>query len=57
MQLLEFDIVLLHLFLGGAGGLAPSPAWTSVGDNQSGAIFAFAVAGAGDVNADGETRP
>ena len=40
------------LFLGGAAGLAPTPAWERDG-GQVGAAFGSALAGAGDVNADG----
>ena len=41
------------LYLGGSAGLSPTPAWTSSGDNEAGALFGFCVASAGDVNADG----
>ncbi|MBU0674245.1 MAG: FG-GAP repeat protein [Proteobacteria bacterium] len=42
----------VFLYLGSAMGLAASPAWTAEGD-QAGALFGWAVAGAGDVNGDG----
>ena len=42
-----------YLFLGGAGGLAPTWTWESSGDDQSIARFANAVSSAGDVNNDG----
>jgi hypothetical protein len=41
-----------HIFLGGAGGLNTTPAWTKPGEQLS-ANFGQAVAGAGDVNNDG----
>ena len=40
------------LYLGGAGGLATTPAWTAEGDQPS-AFFGFSLATAGDVNGDG----
>jgi hypothetical protein len=40
------------VYLGGAGGLATTPAWTAEGDQPS-ASFGFSVATAGDVNGDG----
>jgi hypothetical protein len=40
------------LYLGSAGGLNSTPAWTSE-SNQSGAILGESVASAGDVNGDG----
>jgi hypothetical protein len=40
------------LFLGSAGGLAPTPAWTAESD-VTGAFFGYSVASAGDVNGDG----
>ncbi len=40
------------LYLGGAAGLAATPAWTAVGD-QDGARFGAAVGRAGDVDGDG----
>ena len=40
------------LYLGSAAGLATTPAWTAEGD-QSGALFGYSLAGAGDVNGDG----
>jgi hypothetical protein len=40
------------LFVGSAGGLSVSPAWTAEG-NQADARFATSVASAGDVNGDG----
>jgi hypothetical protein len=41
-----------YVYLGSAGGLQLSPAWTAEGD-QVGAEFGEAVTGAGDVNGDG----
>jgi hypothetical protein len=40
------------VYVGSAGGLATSPAWTQEG-NQAGAFFGCSVATAGDVNGDG----
>jgi len=40
------------VYLGGAGGLSTSPAWTGAGDEDQ-AIFGSAVGTAGDVNGDG----
>jgi hypothetical protein len=40
------------VYLGGASGLAPTPAWTAEGD-QLDADFGFAASTAGDLNADG----
>jgi hypothetical protein len=40
------------LYLGGASGLAATPAWTAESD-QAVAIFGYSVASAGDVNGDG----
>lgn len=40
------------VYLGSAGGLATSPAWTAE-SNVAGAQFGFSVAAAGDVNRDG----
>ncbi len=40
------------VYLGSAGGLATTPAWTAESD-QIGAQFGYSVAGAGDVNNDG----
>ena len=40
------------LYLGSAGGLAATPAWTAE-SNQASALFGSAVATAGDVNGDG----
>ena len=42
-----------YLYLGGPGGIAPTPGWSSTGDDQAGAGFGFAVAAAGDVDNDG----
>ena len=42
-----------YLYLGGPGGLAPSPAWTSSGDDLLSSVFGSSVASAGDVNGDG----
>lgn len=42
-----------YLYLGEAGGLASTPAWTSNGDDQEWAEFGYSVASAGDVNNDG----
>ena len=42
-----------YVYLGGASGLAPGPAWTSSGDDQGGADFGASVASAGDVNGNG----
>jgi hypothetical protein len=41
-----------YVYLGGASGLATSPAWTGSGDENNGA-YGFSVATAGDVNGDG----
>lgn len=41
-----------YVYHGGPGGLSYTPAWMAEG-NQAYAYFAMAVAGAGDVNADG----
>jgi hypothetical protein len=41
-----------YLYLGSAGGLSPSPAWT-VESNQDAALYGYSVATAGDVNGDG----
>jgi len=41
-----------HVFLGGASGLATTPAWTAEG-NLDGIEFGVSVASAGDVNGDG----
>ncbi len=41
-----------YVYLGKAGGLDTSPAWTAEG-NQAGAAFGCSVTGAGDVNGDG----
>ena len=41
-----------YLYLGSAGGLSPSPAWT-VESNQDFALYGSSVATAGDVNGDG----
>ena len=41
-----------YLYLGSAGGLATSPAWTVSGDENS-AHYGWSVATAGDVNGDG----
>jgi hypothetical protein len=40
------------VYLGSAGGLATSPAWTAEGD-QDGAFFGISVSHAGDLNGDG----
>jgi Na+-transporting NADH:ubiquinone oxidoreductase subunit NqrB len=42
----------VYVYLGGASGLATTPAWTGSGDENNGA-YGFSVATAGDVNADG----
>jgi hypothetical protein len=43
-----------YLYLGGAGGLDPIPAWTAGSDAfYNGTDFGVSVAGAGDVNGDG----
>lgn len=42
----------IHVYLGGAGGLSGTPAWTMDGD-QANAEFGVAVGTAGDVNGDG----
>src|SRR5262249_27141223 len=42
------------LYLGSAGGLSSTPAWTAEA-NQAGAQFGFSVATAGDVNGDGRS--
>jgi hypothetical protein len=41
-----------YVYLGSAGGVSPSPVWSTEGD-QEGAFFGCSVAGAGDVNGDG----
>jgi PKD repeat protein len=41
----------VYVYLGGAGGLATAPAWTSSGDNQTTAAFGGSLA-LGDVNGD-----
>lgn len=41
-----------YVYLGGAGGLALTPAWTAENDEAS-SNFGWSVAGAGDVNGDG----
>ncbi len=41
-----------YVYSGSASGLTPSPSWMAEG-NQASAIFGYAVATAGDVNADG----
>ncbi len=40
------------LYLGGPAGLATTPAWTAE-SNQTGALFGWSLASAGDVNGDG----
>jgi hypothetical protein len=42
-----------YLYLGGPTGLAALPAWTSVGDDEADARFAWSVSSAGDLNGDG----
>ncbi len=42
----------VYLFLGSAAGLSVTPAWTSIGANQSSA-YGHSIATAGDVNGDG----
>jgi hypothetical protein len=42
----------VYLYLGGNGGLNPSPAFTATGQ-ADGDIFGFSAGGAGDVNGDG----
>jgi hypothetical protein len=51
-QNLEQEEGRAYLYLGSAGGLSPSPAWT-VESNQDFALFGSSVATAGDVNGDG----
>lgn len=41
------------VYLGGIGGLSPTAAWTSSGDDLDHAFFGYSVATAGDVNGDG----
>jgi hypothetical protein len=42
-----------YLYLGSSTGLGASAAWTSSGDDQSGAFFGCSAMSAGDVNGDG----
>jgi len=51
-QNVELEEGSAYLYLGSAGGLSPSPAW-SVESNQDGALYGNSVATAGDVNGDG----
>jgi hypothetical protein len=48
----EVDEGRASLYLGGASGLSPAPAWT-VESNQANSWFGESVASAGDVNGDG----
>ena len=51
-QNVELEEGRAYLYLGSAGGLSPSPAWT-VESNQDFALYGNSVATAGDVNGDG----
>ncbi len=51
-QNVELEEGSAYLYLGSAGGLSPSPAWT-VESNQEFAHYGNGVAAAGDVNGDG----
>jgi hypothetical protein len=42
-----------YLYLGSDAGLSPEPAWTADPADESGALFGWTVASAGDVNDDG----
>jgi hypothetical protein len=48
-----FEAGKAYVYLGSESGLAATPAWTSLGDDQINARFGSSVAGAGDVNRDG----
>jgi FG-GAP-like repeat/FG-GAP repeat len=50
----ETDEGRAYLFLGSAAGLEPTPAWTAESD-QASAYFSYALASAGDVDADGHS--
>ena len=43
----------VYLYLGGPGGLSPTPAWTSSGDDQPLSEFGSSLASAGDTDGDG----
>ena len=42
-----------YVFHGNASGLDPSPAWTSIGNDEINAAFGYSVAGVMDANGDG----
>ena len=50
-----FAVGKAYVHLGGPGGMAAAPVWTSVGDPQNMARFGGSVAGAGDTNGDGRS--
>ena len=48
-----FEVGKAYVYLGSDSGLAATPAWTTLGDDQINARLGSSVAGAGDVDGDG----